>query len=747
MPLFVRRPSSCAILPLLALMAGVAGAVRPGPLEAQVDPDPSPYSDAWLIPEVTSIQPGTPFTVAVMFEMDPGWHNYWRNPGDSGLPTVVTWSLPQGFEAGEIQWPVPDRIVAFPLVDYGYYGRVALLVEITPPAGIPPVGTVSLEALVDWLICQDICLPAQAELKVDVPVSGDAPRADPRWADLFRDTRASFPESVEGWSLEAQVTESGYSLALWPADDQRPLPDSIYFFPADEGVLDHAASQRASAAEGRLTLSLSSSAYARSPSPVLRGVLLREDGKGWDEAGSVTALAVEVPVAGVPAAPEPGSSRERVDESAGSGTAVPVSPQAGGTLALALLFAFLGGVLLNLMPCVFPVLSIKILGAVSQGGGDRTRIRNQGLIFGLGVVLSFLALAGLLVALRAGGSQLGWGFQLQSPVFVALMAALFFAIGLNLMGLFEVGVTLTRLGGRAGSPSGFWESLSSGILATVIATPCTAPFMGAALGFALTRSVAETLLIFASLGLGMAVPYVVLSLAPGLLERLPRPGPWMESLRQILAFPMFATVIWLVWVFGQQTGVGGMAYLLMALLLLSAAGWMVGRWNRRDLRSGVVARVVSLATLVLAAAFVAGGSRAEAPLPAVQEGWQPFTQVAVENTLAQGRPVFVDFTAAWCLTCQVNERLVLSTDVVREAFRARDVALFKGDWTRQDPHITTALAALGRNGVPVYALYVPDPGSSPHLLPTVLTEQIVLNALEEALPLGERIPINSTLNP
>lgn len=747
MPLFVRRPSSCAILPLLALMAGVAGAVRPGPLEAQVDPDPSPYSDAWLIPEVTSIQPGTPFTVAVMFEMDPGWHNYWRNPGDSGLPTVVTWSLPQGFEAGEIQWPVPDRIVAFPLVDYGYYGRVALLVEITPPAGIPPVGTVSLEALVDWLICQDICLPAQAELKVDVPVSGDAPRADPRWADLFRDTRASFPESVEGWSLEAQVTESGYSLALWPADDQRPLPDSIYFFPADEGVLDHAASQRASAAEGRLTLSLSSSAYARSPSPVLRGVLLREDGKGWDEAGSVTALAVEVPVAGVPAAPEPGSSRERVDKSAGSGTAVPVSPQAGGTLALALLFAFLGGVLLNLMPCVFPVLSIKILGAVSQGGGDRTRIRNQGLIFGLGVVLSFLALAGLLVALRAGGSQLGWGFQLQSPVFVALMAALFFAIGLNLMGLFEVGVTLTRLGGRAGSPSGFWESLSSGILATVIATPCTAPFMGAALGFALTRSVAETLLIFASLGLGMAVPYVVLSLAPGLLERLPRPGPWMESLRQILAFPMFATVIWLVWVFGQQTGVGGMAYLLMALLLLSAAGWMVGRWNRRDLRSGVVARVVSLATLVLAAAFVAGGSRAEAPLPAVQEGWQPFTQVAVENTLAQGRPVFVDFTAAWCLTCQVNERLVLSTDVVREAFRARDVALFKGDWTRQDPHITTALAALGRNGVPVYALYVPDPGSSPHLLPTVLTEQIVLNALEEALPLGERIPINSTLNP
>ncbi|MFH1764516.1 MAG: thioredoxin family protein, partial [Gemmatimonadota bacterium] len=417
----------------------------------------------------------------------------------------------------------------------------------------------------------------------------------------------------------------------------------------------------------------------------------------------------------------------------GAEVADTVGTSQGFTLVLALAFAFFGGILLNLMPCVFPILSLKILGAVGQGGEDRARIRNQGLLFALGVVLAFLALGGLLIALRAGGAQLGWGFQLQAPVFVAFMAALFFAIGLNLMGVFEVGAALTRLGSRPGEPSGYGESLASGVLATVIATPCTAPFMGAALGFALTRSIPETLLVFGFLGIGMSLPYLVLSLAPGLLERLPRPGPWMETLKQALAFPMFATVIWLVWVFGQQTGVGGASYLLSALLLVSAAGWMVGRWHRTDLRSGVVARVFSLGMVAGAALFVIRGSGLEAPLMAVEEGWIPFSQEEVERTLAQGRPVFVDFTAAWCLTCQVNERVVLSTEPVMEAFRARNVALFKADWTRQDPGITAALAALDRSGVPVYALYRGNAGGTPHLLSAILTEKIVLDALEQII--------------
>jgi len=444
-------------------------------------------------------------------------------------------------------------------------------------------------------------------------------------------------------------------------------------------------------------------------------------------------MAVEVPVDG---APEPLPAPATVSDAQGEAAGTQGSGMGSGrdlTLALALTFAFLGGILLNLMPCVFPVLSLKILGAAGQGGVDRRTIRNQGLVFGAGVVLSFLALAGVLMGLRAGGAQLGWGFQLQAPVFVAAMAALFFAIGLNLMGVFEVGAMLTRLGSRPGSPSGYGESLASGVLATVIATPCTAPFMGAALGFALTRTLPETLSIFGFLGLGMALPYGVLSWAPGLLERLPRPGAWMETMKQLLAFPMFATVIWLVWVFGQQTGVGGATYLLTALLLIASAGWMVGRWHRTDRRSGWIARALSLVALGLAALAVARGTSQTAPATGVAEGWQAYSPEAVALSLESGQPAFVDFTAAWCLTCQVNERLVLSKETVLGAFQAGGVALFKADWTRQDPVITAALEQLGRSGVPVYALYPGTPGSEPYLLPSVLTEDLVLDALAGVL--------------
>jgi thiol:disulfide interchange protein DsbD len=302
------------------------------------------------------------------------------------------------------------------------------------------------------------------------------------------------------------------------------------------------------------------------------------------------------------------------------------------------------------------------------------------------------------------------------------------------MGVFEVGVSLTRLGGKAAGSGGYGEALASGVLATIIATPCTAPFMGAALGFALTRSVTETLLIFGLLGLGMALPYVVLSMAPGLLEKLPRPGPWMETFKQIMAFPMFATVIWLIWVFGQQTGVGGATYLLSSLFLVSLAGWMVGRWYRGDRLSGMMARVLAVAVLVLAGfMLVRGGKQVPPAMGATTEGWQVYSPEAVDRALDSGQPVFLDFTAAWCLTCQVNERLVLSKESVTSAFRDYGVVLFKADWTRQDPVITEALEALGRSGVPVYALYRGGGGTEPTLLPEVLTEEIVLRALSEHL--------------
>jgi thiol:disulfide interchange protein DsbD len=688
--------------------------------------------------------------VAVRFELDPGWHNYWRNAGDSGLPTAIQWTLPDGFEAGEIRWPVPEPIVAYPLVDYGYSHEVALLIDITPPDDLEPGSTVRLEALVDWLVCETMCLPAYAELSLDLDVSATPPETDAQWRGLFQATRDRLPKALEGWSAEAQVTEDGYRLIVERTGADAPVPDSVYFFAAESSVMDHAAHQDQAVDGDRLTLDLKGSPYAMDPSPVLRGVLHAEEGGAWDAEGRVAGLWVEAPVAGVPpesegAVPDSadlsqgagqlGGSTAGVGDSAGqSGEGGTSAGNAGSvTLGLALLFAFAGGLILNLMPCVFPILSLKILGAAGQGGEDRTRIKNHGWVFALGVVLSFLALGGLLILLRAGGAQLGWGFQLQSPVFVALMAILFFGIGLNLMGVFEVGASLTRIGGRIGQSGGYGESLASGVLATVIATPCTAPFMGAALGFAITRSIPETLLVFGVLGAGMALPYLVLSLSPGLLERLPRPGAWMETLKQVLAFPMFATVIWLVWVFGQQSGMGGAAYLLSALLLISAAAWMVGRWHRTDLPSGRLARVGSVALLVGAVFLVLRGGAQEAPLMAIEEGWMPFSQEEVDRTLAQGRPVFVDFTAAWCLTCQVNERVVLSKETIQKAFRDRNVALFKADWTRQDPEITAALERLDRNGVPVYALYRGQTGSLPHLLPALLTEQIVMDALDRVL--------------
>ncbi len=715
-----------------SLVLALSGLGRPVLLRGQEFN--SAHSDAFLVSEVSSIQPGTSFTVAVRFEMDPGWHNYFVNSGDTGLPTEIEWYLPGGFETGDFQWPVPSQYRAGPLLDYVYGDGLALMVEITPPADLTPGGSVELRARVDWLVCESLCDPDYALVSLELPVSAENPRADPQWASLFREARSRLPKAIAEWSAEAEVTEGGYRLTVGPSDESLTLPDSVYFFSYDGEVVEPSAPQILEREGSSLTVELQASTYATETAASLHGILKTEDGSSWSGTEAVVGLIIDVPVAGAP--PQEGVSDPGTEDVQAAvltpGEPLPGDTQ-GVTLAAALVFAFLGGILLNLMPCVFPILSLKILGAASQGGEDRARVRDQGLYFALGVVLSFLALAGILIVLRTGGAQLGWGFQLQSPIFVAFMATLFFAIGLNLMGLFEVGASLTRVGGRVGESGSYGESLASGVLATIIATPCTAPFMGAALGFALTRSIPETLLIFGFLGIGMALPYLVLSLAPRLLERLPRPGPWMETLRHILAFPMFATVIWLIWVFGQQTGIGGATYLLSALLLVTAAGWMVGRWHRTDLRSGVVARVVSLVVLAGAIGLVARGSAQQAPLMEVGEGWTPFAPEEVNAVLAQGRPAFVDFTAAWCLTCQVNERVVLNTETIQEAFREWNVALFKADWTRYDPVITEALEALGRSGVPVYVLYDGTPGAVPNLLPAILTEQIVLDALETVL--------------
>ncbi len=700
---------------LLSLLA-------PGTLAAQepVDPaDPSPYSDAWLVAEVASIRPGEPFSVGLRLVMDDGWHSYWRNAGDSGLPTALEWDLPDGFEAGAIQWPYPSRIERPPLVSYGYWEEVLLPVEIRPPPELAAGSTVTLAARADWLICEEPCYPATADVAVELPVRDAPPEPDRRWADAFASARARLPVEPEGWTVSARRVASGYVLDVSPPPGlEVGLPENP-FFAAAEAVIDHAAPQPVARSGDGFLIRLAASQFARGPAERLEGVLLARVAES------------DAPYAALAIAPQvvPGEEGAEV-----AGAAASTGQREPLTLLLALGLAFLGGLLLNLMPCVLPVLGIKVLGFVEQGGTDPAAARRHGAAYGLGVLVCFWLLAGALLLLRAAGQQLGWGFQLQSPHFVALMALLFFFLGLLFLGVVEVGGGLTRLA-ALGRRAGYRNSFLTGLLAVVVATPCTAPFMGAALGFALARPPVHGLAVFTGLGIGMALPYVALSASPALLRRLPRPGPWMESLKQLLAFPLFATVVWLLWVFGRQTGVDGVSLLLLALTLLGLAAWILGRWSvpARAGSGRAVARVAAALVVLVAAASAWAGTRKVSDAPGLRLGaeWQRFSPARVAALRSQDRPVFVDFTAAWCLTCQVNERVVLADAAVREAFRRHDVALLKADWTMQDPEITAALRSFGRSGVPLYVLYSPEPGVRPRILPELLSAGIVLEALAD----------------
>ena len=725
----LRAWSSLLALLLMALPAWAQPAESAGP------EDPSPHSEAALVSEVVSIQPGEPFTVALRMTMEEGWHSYWMNPGDSGQPTSIDWVLPTGFTADSLRWPYPHRIEAGPLTSYGYSGELLLLSTITPPADLEPGTEVSLEGKATWLICADLCLPAEADLRLTLPVRAEPPAQNERWQGAFAEARSALPTTLPDWSFEASRSAGSYALRVTPPEGQAVDLEGAYFFPAEKAVLDHAAPQPFSEGEdGSYLIALQESEYAQGPAERLRGALVAPEGKAWDPSGDVRALWIDAPV----------DTAQAVGASSAAAT-----PGGSLTLVWALFFAFLGGMILNLMPCVFPVLSIKVLSFARQAGETSSVPRKHGLVFGAGVVASFWALAGLLLALRAGGSQIGWGFQLQSPLFVALMAMLFFGIGLNLLGVFEVGNRLTNWGGRvegASAGHGYGGSFLSGVLATIVATPCTAPFMGAALGFALSLSALGALLVFTALGVGMASPYVLLSTSPRLLKHLPKPGAWMETLRQVLAFPMFATAIWLVWVFGQQAGVSGVTLLLAALLLLGMGGWLLGRWDayRISTRRRLLTRGLATAAFAGALAVALIGARSEAPVPgssAAQAGgiaWQPFSPEKVEQLRTEGRPVFIDFTAAWCLTCQVNERTALSAAAVQAAFDEKNVAMLKADWTNRDATITRALEGYGRSGVPLYVLYKSN-DTAPTLLPEILTQDIVLDALGD-LPSGDQAP-------
>jgi len=671
------------------------------------------HVESELISEVKSIQPGEPFWVALRLEMEEHWHTYWRNAGDAGLQTTIDWNLPEGFEASDIYWPHPRKIYLDDLANYGYEGETFLLVKITPPKTIDQK-EIELKAKADWLVCKIECLPGGAKYNITLPVKNETPQTSEKWQKAFADTRFQLPLQVSDWEIAARKSEDNVRILVTPPDNI-PNVDKIEFFPFNGGVYNNAADQNFIKTDNGFELTIPFDDFKVSEPDSLNGILVSS--YGWRGEDTEKALEVNIPFS------QTGSMSSSTEES---------------SILLALLFAFIGGMILNLMPCVLPVLSIKIMGFVQQAGEDKKKILNHGLMFTLGVLISFWILAGALVGLRASGEELGWGFQLQSPVFLIILSVFLFLFALNLFGVFEVGTSLMSVGAKSASKSGSAGAFMSGVTATVVATPCTAPFMGTALGFAISQPALVTMSIFTSLAIGMAFPYLLLSIYPAWLKYLPKPGGWMETLKQFMGFPLAATVIWLAWVLGLQTGSDGVAALLIALLLASIGVWIYGKWSTLN-NKGTVKFISRIAAIVLIAGglffgITSASSSAEVASNTISNSesgiqWEKFSDKRLNELREAGMPVFIDFTAAWCLTCQVNERVAINTEAVIQKFDEKNIVALKADWTSRDDEITKALAKFGRNSVPLYVVYA-DNLEEPIVLPEVLTVGIVLDALE-----------------
>lgn len=667
-----------------------------------------------LVSEVESVHPGQPLWVALRFEVSPGWHINWRNAGDAGLPPTVAWDLPPGYSAGEIQWPFPERLIVDPLASYGYQGKVLLPVQIVPPDSAS--GPLTLRAKVDWLVCRNSCIPGSAQVELVLPVSNSAPSTDSRWHTEFADTRFHLPLSSSDWTTRARLSSESIEFTLTPPTWWEGDPGDVFFLPYASDLISNNAPQHFIRRDDRYALSVVRARNNPKSPERIRGILVSST--GWRGSGSEQALEVDAGLEETPAFP-----------------AVASSALHARAIWQPLLFAFLGGLILNLMPCVLPVLSIKVLSLVQQTGQSGRARYGHGLLYAGGVVVSFWILSGLLLALRSAGQGLGWGFQLQSPAFVVVISGLFFLLGLSLFGVFEIGTALMGLGAGSSARGGAFGAFNSGVLAVIVATPCTAPFMGSALGFALTQPAALSLLVFTALGLGLALPYVVLTWSPVLLRFVPRPGAWMETLKQLMGFLLMATVVWLAWVLGNQTGPQGVAVLLSMLLALAIAAWIWGRWGTvtRSGRSRLWAFVSSLILVVSAVGWglkgvdLFGGNPARAA--ASDTEWLPYNETALAQLVSNGTPVLVDFTADWCLSCKVNEQVALAAGPVRRRVRELGVVLMKADWTLRNEEISGALARFGRSSVPLYVLYSGGRLEDFKILPEILTPGIVLDAL------------------
>jgi thiol:disulfide interchange protein DsbD len=704
--------------PLLGLLLALP--VLPG----RAAPVQTEHVEAELVAENLGLSAGGDNWLGLRLAPEKGWHVYWRNPGDSGLATALSWTLPPGVSAGDLQWPYPHRSQLGDIVNYGYGEETLLPVQLNLPANWSGGAALALQAKAKWLVCKDICIPGSADLSLSLAVAAaDSPQqADPRWRDSFAKARAELPQPAPAdWKVQFQVrSAAGTSPGAGPGNGDLSMAvkgahfsagGAIEFFPYASDLLKHSAPQRLdNAPDGTLRISQQLGDYFTKAPAQVDGVLVVHD--------SDSAKAWEIHA-------QPGTVTPVAQQAAARATELP--PAASGQqpgLALALLLALLGGVILNLMPCVFPVLSIKAISLIEARAKVARRQRGHALAYTFGVLASFAGLAGLLLALRGGGAAIGWGFQLQQPVFVAALAYLFFAMGLSLSGLVQFGTRLMGVGQGLAADKGYRGSFFTGVLAVAVASPCTAPLMGTALGYALGQPAPAAMLVFLALGLGLALPFLLIGFFPRLGALLPRPGAWMENFKQLMAFPLYLSVIWLLWVLGGITDRNGMAVAMLGLVCIGFALWL---WHK----PGRVFALLRLAALLAALALLsspevrtvsAGHAAARAGGP---EAW---SEQRVTELRAEGRTIFVDFTADWCITCKVNEHVAIDTDAVRQAFAAQNVAWLQGDWTRADPAITAVLARYQHSGVPLYLVYVK--GGEPKVLPQVLTPSIVLDSLK-----------------
>jgi len=660
-----------------------------------------------LVADTTAIVPGKPFQVGLLLDIAPGWNTYWQYTGDAGLPTKLDWQLPEGFAAGPFDWPLPQRIIEPGDIEvYGYRGKVLLLTTVVPPADLTGK-TITLRARASWLVCEQICIPGSSDVEITLPVAANAAAANEELFTTFRNQlpAADAPPYSLAWKNNGKIL----SLAVGGLQGVK----SVDFFPlpASGQLVGHA--KTSPVTDGSASIEIETTGN-------LRGVLAVETDsgrKGWFiSSGEITPIT---------------NNRESKIENRKSEI----------NLWTALLYGFLGGLILNLMPCVLPVISLKIFGFIRQAGEDPRKILGHGLAFVAGIFAWFMGLGLLIVGLKLAGSEITWAFQFQNPWFNLAIASLVFVFALNLFGVFEIvlpGHTSNALA-EASSGEGLAGSFAQGIFATLLATPCTAPFLGTALGFAFSQSAYVILGMFASVAFGMGLPYLLLSAKPGWMKILPKPGAWMERMKQFMGFPLIATLLWLLYILGNQKGLEAVIWVGGFLLCLAIACWIYGAFCGP--LSSIRTRVVSLLLIVLTVGwgsvyFLGKFTAAQRPSATVETRsgipWQPFTQKTLDDLLAAGKPVFVDFTADWCISCKFNERTAIDVPAVREAFQKSGIVPLKADWTNANPEITAALKKFGRVGVPFYVIYPAGRPTEPITLPEILTEQIVLDALARA---------------